>query len=582
MSPPDALPRIAILSPQLANRIAAGEVIERPASVVKELLENALDAGATRIQVEVKGAGNELIRIIDNGHGLHPDDMALALKRHATAKLNEESDLATISSLGFRGEALPSISSVSRFSMTPRINGLDRGAQLSIEPHTGEVECQPAAHPVGTTVEVRQLFENTPARKKFLRSERTEFLHIQEMVRRLALSRFNCSLQLEHDDRKIFSCTQTEAESIQRIAAVLGQQFAEAAVKVDEQSDSMRVWGWLGTGRLARSSADRQYLYLNGRMIQDRRLNHAIRVASEEFLDEGRFPAYVLYLEMDLEAADVNVHPTKHEVRFRKAGDVHDFIFAALRRSLDIQASLFGKEENMPGEHRAEKAIQENPGHIYDFSRGQAGRDINYPGRHRGHEDNQGPLTSALGELQLQVNEKLVLLRRGSDLLLFDIDEARKLSAETKLRSVAENRQLAARPLLVPVSFEISQAQAEVLERISNLLGEFSLELELNGPANARLRTLPQLLANADLQGLVNDILSLKISNKSDALLREEVIKLLLAHLLDVPVKVIKADEVYTLITQLQGLGLSLEGKQGKPIWTTVKREDLEAMLRSK
>ena len=582
MPPPVVLPRIAKLSPQLANRIAAGEVIERPASVIKELLENALDAGATRIKVELQAGGNELIRVIDNGHGLHPDDLELALQRHATAKLNETSDLAAISSLGFRGEALPSISSVSVLSMSSRVESMDRGAQVSVEPQSGTVSRQPAAHPVGTTVEVRQLFENTPARKKFLRSERTELLHIQEMIRRLALSRFNFSLHVEHDGRKVFNFPQTDTGSVQRVAAVIGQEFAREAINVDEQSESMRLWGWLGTGRLARSSADRQYLYLNGRMIQDRRLNHAIRVACEGLVDEGRFPAYVLHLQMDLAAADVNVHPTKHEVRFRQAGDVHDFIFAALRASLDRQPALFESGQKDIAEQRIEAAIKEGPAQVYGFSRRPAGRELSRRPEHEGNAGSGGLPGSALGELQLQLDEKLVLLRRETDLLLFDIDEARKLSAGMKLRGAGENKRPVARPLLVPVSFEITEAQVRNLECISNLLKEFSLELELSGPHSCRLRTLPQLLSNADLQSLIDDILSLEINNKSASTLKEEVIEVLLTHLSDIPTRTIKAGELYALIRQLQDLGLQLEEKQHKPVWTTLESEELQAMLKPK
>jgi DNA mismatch repair protein MutL len=365
MSETNNLPRIKRLSSSLANQIAAGEVIERPASVIKELLENSLDAGASRIVIDVSKAGSQLIRVTDNGCGIHPQDLELALERHATAKLDNDSDLAAIKSLGFRGEALPSISSVADITLTSRIEVIEQAASLSFAPATGESSFKPAAHPVGTTVEVRNLFHTTPARKKFLRSERTEFLHIQEMIRKIALSCADVSIDFRHNDQKVLSCRAHSADLSGRVASLLGPSFTEKAIYLDYSAGDMHIYGWLGVGDLARSSTDRQYLYLNGRMIRDKRLNHAIRLACEGRLAEGRFPSYVVYLNLDLAAADVNVHPTKHEVRFRHARDVHDFLFAALSASMEKDQDFYplANSDNQQNEHYS-SAIDAEPGSL--------------------------------------------------------------------------------------------------------------------------------------------------------------------------------------------------------------------------
>ncbi len=573
---PDSLPfpRVCQLSPQLANQIAAGEVIERPSSVVKELLENSLDAAATRIKVEISQSGTELIKVSDNGHGLHPDDMELALQRHATAKLHNQSDLSVISSLGFRGEALPSISSVAALSMTSRIEGMDRGVRISLDPRTGLSKIEPAAHPVGTTVEVSRLFENTPARRKFLRTERTEFLHIQEMMRRLALSRFNFYLQLEHNGRHIFRCHDASVDRQQRIAEIMGQAFVEQASVVDHRSGNMHLWGWLGSGELARSSTDRQYLYLNGRMIQDKRLNHAVRVACEGEIGEGRYPAYVLHLQMDYSEADVNVHPAKHEVRFRQARDVHDFVCAALSRSMQSELGFDSVAE--------EKHINDISGGFSGNaslpSGGQQAYSYSYS-RNPARADNPEKLSSLLGTFRLQVSDKLVLLARDAEIVMLNLDQARRHIAEYKISRLDGSKPLTARPLLVPVSFELNETQHTALQDLAELLSAYSLELELSGPASCRLRMLPHLLSSANIETLLTDILSMKTAKLSVAQLKKELDEIILSHVSDIPQVAGNAEQIHALIRQLHDCGLQLGNKNHRPVWTTLRDQDLLRLL---
>lgn len=327
---------IRLLDNRLANQIAAGEVVERPASVVKELLENSLDAGAERVTVEVENGGVKLIRIRDDGHGINKDDLALALSRHATSKISELEDLEGVATLGFRGEALASVSSVSRLTLTSNTEGQESGWQVRVEGRDMAPIVNPAPHPLGTTLEVKDLFFNTPARRKFLRTEKTEFSHLEEVVKRLALSRFDVGFTLRHNQRSIHQLRPavTQAEKDRRVASLCSPKFIENAVIVDVEVSGLKLWGWVGLPTFSRASADLQYFFVNGRVIRDKLVAHAVRQAYKDVLYSGRHPTFVLYLELDPAMVDVNVHPTKHEVRFRDGRTVHNFLFSTLHRAL--------------------------------------------------------------------------------------------------------------------------------------------------------------------------------------------------------------------------------------------------------
>ena len=327
---------IRLLDNRLANQIAAGEVVERPASVIKELLENSLDAGAQRLSLEVENGGVKLIRIRDDGHGIPKEELALALSRHATSKISALEDLEGVATLGFRGEALASISSVARLTLTSNIEGQESGWQVRVEGRDMEALVTPAPHPVGTTIEAKDLFFNTPARRKFLRTEKTEFTHLEEVVKRLALSRFDVGFTLRHNQRSIHQLRPalTQAEKDRRVAALCGIKFIENAVIIDVEASGLRLSGWVGLPTFARASTDLQYFFVNGRVIRDKLVAHAVRQAYRDVLYNGRHPAFVLYLELDPTLVDVNVHPTKHEVRFRDGRTVHNFLFSTLNRAL--------------------------------------------------------------------------------------------------------------------------------------------------------------------------------------------------------------------------------------------------------
>jgi DNA mismatch repair protein MutL len=365
---------IEILPARLANQIAAGEVVERPASVIKELVENSLDAGATTIHIDVDKGGVKRIRLSDNGIGIAKDELTLALSRHATSKIKNLNDLEAINSLGFRGEALASISSVARLTLTSKTKDQPTAWQANAEGRDMAVTITPAAHPDGTTIEVLDLFFNTPARRKFLRTEKTEFNHIDEVIRRIALARFDVTFTLTHNGKTIrqYRATTNQTQNAKRVATVCGQKFIDYATEINCQHDNMRLTGWLAKPNFARNQNDLSYSYVNGRMMRDKLINHAIRQAYADLLPPDTYPAFVLFLELDYREVDVNVHPAKHEVRFHQSRYVHDFIYSVCHKALvsnSLDLDLSDEAQTTPSavlskEPRTDNVQYERPDYI--------------------------------------------------------------------------------------------------------------------------------------------------------------------------------------------------------------------------
>ncbi|OCA60304.1 DNA mismatch repair protein MutL [Aeromonas piscicola] len=554
---------IRILPPILANQIAAGEVVERPSSVVKELVENSLDAGADRVEIDIDKGGAKLIRIRDNGCGVAKDELVLALSRHATSKVATLDDLEGICSLGFRGEALASISSVSRLTFTSRTLEQSEAWQAQAEGREMQVTVKPAAHPVGTTVEVVDLFFNTPARRKFMRSEKTEFAHIDELMRRIALSRFDVTLILRHNGKVMrqYKAANTVPEQERRLAAVCGTPFMHHALAVESEHSDVRLWGWLATPQGARPQNDLQYTYVNGRMMRDKLINHAIRQAYDELLPADRFAAYVLYIELDPHQVDVNVHPAKHEVRFHQARLIHDFIFQALFTALHREAAARAEQ----GEPLAETLVElpvsgqiEYPGqaprpewygaeHNYrapaspgEVREGGAARAGNYqppesPSREamRGMGallttlPGAGPATSAVtANAAVQaapgvwraltlVEQAYLLLARDGQLALLSLVRAERLLLRNWLLE-AWGQGLAAQPLLLPVSFKLPKNLIALVEEQERLLKRMGLELKNGGRDTMILTRVPALLRQTDLVRLLPELLQI-IESGSDS-----------------------------------------------------------------
>ena len=555
MSEAETIPRINRLSAALASQIAAGEVIERPASVVKELVENSIDAGASRVEIDITGGGTERLRVRDNGHGIYPDDMLLALESHATSKIGSAADLAAISSLGFRGEALASIAAVSVFELTSRIRGMDSGWRIRREggPAAPPV---PAAHAPGTTVTVDNLFQPVPARRRFLRSPRTEFLHVLEMARRMALSQPELELMLRHNGKKVLHCRGgTDYQA--RITAVMGEAFCRDARRLDSHADGMRLWGWVGGQELARNQSDRQYFYLNGRMVRDKRINHAIRQALEAEIPAGRYPSYVLYLEIDPAVTDINVHPTKQEVRFQRARDVHDFILTALRGVPASSAHSTGRSPVSPYSGPAGHTLRE-VAMLY-------GGGAKPP---QAAETETRWLACAYG--------RYLLVRQGQRVLLIDALRVLRQDLERRLQDGLDHGGMASRPLLVPVMLECTQANLEDVNRNRPLLAALGLELQVSGPASLRVAAIPAVLQDVDVQTLAREVLVVlerPVETTAAALVRQ------LAALGAESVPVVSVADMQAVMNALEAGGFNLDGEDHAGLWRTLDESDLAAWI---
>lgn len=527
-----SIARINRLPDNLVNRIAAGEVIERPASVIKELLENSLDAGATLIDVDIERAGSRLLRVTDNGHGIHVDDLALALDRHTTSKLQQDADLTRIATLGFRGEALSSIASVSRLALTSRWRHAGEAWSVTLPQPGNEITLKPAAHPPGTTVEVRDLFYNTPARRKFLRSEKTEFLHLQELIKRIALGRYDLKLRLQHNNRRVLQYVDDRHEPLRRVQAILGNQFATRAIFINEQNSSMSLKGWIGPADFSRSQADQQFIFLNGRIIRDKLVNHAIRLAYQDFIHPGRQPVYVLYLDMDLAAADINVHPTKHEVRFRDTRTVHDFIFGSLVRHLGPHNHQ-GRNSNAAGGNR-------QAGDYHGLSpAGMIAANVN---------EKTGLYNT--GTLHSLLQGRFILAEKANRLILMDVYRARAALARHKLCRALADGTIASQPVLVPLVYKGERQERECLVAYSTQLANLAIEVVQVSPTAVQIRSLPRLLPYADILALVDDLLAVFRKQPAGPDLQQSLLEQMARHANDLAPASIPYPEIAVLLDE--------------------------------
>lgn len=530
------MPRIALLNQRLANQIAAGEVVERPASVIKELMENSLDAGATQLTIDVEQGGVKLMRVRDNGLGVAKEDLELALSRHATSKISALEDLEAIASLGFRGEALASISSVSRLKMQSKSaeDSAGNGWQIQAEGQDMTARVEPTAHPQGTSVEVRDLFFNTPARKKFLKTEKTEFTRIDEVVKRLALSRFDIDIGLNHNQRAIHKmlAAKSDIEKQRRVGLVCGPAFVENSVAVDVERAGLRLWGWVSLPTFSRSQADLQYFYVNGRIIRDKLVAHAIKQAYRDVLYHGRHPAYVLYLELDPATVDVNVHPTKHEVRFRDSRLVHDFLFSALHKALadvspqdqlpDQTSSTAAQEFNSGSTSFGfEPAAAQSPLGLREasssYSVGDRGGSFATRTDPQQVRDQMAALTQLLendqeipplGYAIAQLHGIYILAQNKDGLIIVDMHAAHERITYERMKIAAQEEELKSQPLLVPVSIAVSQAEADCAEQQQQALNDLGIGIERVAQESIVVRQVPSLLKDSNVEQLVRDVLS--------------------------------------------------------------------------
>lgn len=628
--------RIALLSQRLANQIAAGEVVERPASVVKELLENSVDAGASRIEVDIEQGGSKLIRIRDNGTGIEKEDLALALSRHATSKIADLDDLENIRSLGFRGEALASISSVSRFTLVSRAQDAVDDNAWTVEAAGQEMAASltPAAHPQGTTVEVRDLFFNTPARKKFLRTENTEFARIDEILKRMALSRFELSFILRHNQRTIHQLlsARSEQEKQRRVSLVCGPAFVENSVYIDMEASGLRLWGWVSLPTFSRSQADLQYFYVNGRIIRDKLVTHAVKQAYRDVLFHGRHPAYVLYLELQPALVDVNVHPTKHEVRFRDSRLVHDFLFKALHKALadlrpqdrfadasEAEGSAGASSDyglgNMSEQNSMQLAIDENTGEILPsglagnysstgafsraFSPGGFGsaRGNPFDSRLRGNPADSRTMAEQMAnynELQAdaeipplgfaiaQLHGVFILAQNRHGLIIVDMHAAHERITYEHMKTASANEGVKAQPLLVPLSIAVSQAEADCAEEQAEALRALGVEIERVATESVLVRQVPTILANANIEQLVRDVLSDVLEHgRSERIqsYQDELLSTMACHGSVRANRQLSIAEMNALLRDMERTERSGQCNHGRPTWVYQSMDELDKLF---
>lgn len=598
--------RIQVLPPQLINQIAAGEVVERPASVVKELLENAFDAEATSISIEVELGGLRLIRVRDNGIGIVREDLPLALSRHATSKIASLDDLDRVRSMGFRGEALPSISSVSRLNLTSRTRDAEVGWRVAADGTEHDFRLQPAAHPPGTSVEVRDLFYNTPARRKFLRSDKTEFVHIETQIRRMALSRLDIGFQLRHNQREVLNLkpTASDEEQNSRVALVCGEAFLGQSLAVEFQAAGLRLSGWVGLPTFSRSQPDLQFFYVNRRLIRDKLVTHAVRMAYQDVLYHGRHPAYVLYLELDPVLVDVNAHPAKLEVRFRDSGMVHDFLHRALKRVLADHrpGAPTGSVPTMPPEpantrHEPVAGVEKGA----DFAirtpaqsslpfriRDQSGAYSALYGAMTGsaaHEpaaqavdDESFPLGFALAH----VHGVYILAESRNGVVLVDAHAAHERISYEKLKGQAERGRVVCQPLLLPVSIAVSEAEADLAEEHAESLARLGLEISRAGPGTLMLRGMPAVLGDTDGEKLVRDLLADLVVHGHSFRLEQhlnDVLSRMACHGSVRANRKLTVPEMNALLREMEATERSGQCNHGRPTWVELGTKELDRLF---
>lgn len=598
---------IRVLPDQLIHQIAAGEVVERPASVIKELVENSLDAGATHVEVEIEEGGVKLCRVRDNGCGINQDELALAITRHATSKIYDIADLERVATLGFRGEALPSIASVSRMRVTSRTADHDRAFAVSVD--NGVITAPaPAAGQVGTTVEVRDLFFNVPARRKFLRAERTELQHLTRQLERLALSRFDVGFTLTAAKRTVFSypVAVTPEQQAQRIASIMGDDFISHSLYFEHASQQMKLSGWVCLPTFARGQPDLQYWYLNGRVMRDRTLSNAVRLGYQDVLYGGRHPAHLLFLEMQPHQVDVNAHPAKLEVRFRDGRTVHDFVHNTIKNVLSdtragasseqvmpaSSASLLPADESVPKGFWPAQAATQYGSATADYARqAQWNFAVREPASHvqtlfesaqKVHLQNIHSDIPPLGFAIAQLHGVYILSQTHEGLVLVDMHAAHERTTYERLKLAMTQGSVPTQPLLVPIAVTLPATDAALIEDSIAVLSQVGLEVERRGPGSILIRAVPALLASWDANDLIQQILSdLREHGSSQHVQRalDEVLGSMSCHGAVRANRQLTIPEMNALLREMERTVRSDQCVHGRPTWTAISMSELDRLF---
>ena len=590
--------RIHPLEPQLINQIAAGEVVERPASVLKELLENSLDAGSSKIEIDVEEGGRRLIRVRDNGHGIHREDLALALSRHATSKIASLEDLEQVVSMGFRGEALPSIASVSRLLVQSRTAEETSGWQVQGDGREKTADPEPVSHLPGTTVEVRDLFHNVPARRKFLRTENTEQKHLEGVVQRIALSRPEVELVVRRKRKVLYHLrpARSEAQQLERLKVLLGEPFAQQLIGFDHSAAGLRLYGWIAEPTFSRSQADLQFFFVNGRAVRDKLLAHAVRQAYQDVLYHGRYPAFVLHLELEPAAVDVNAHPAKHEVRFRESRLVHDFLFRTVHQVLadvrpaadqptaapvhPLPVSAYSPEQayrqsGMPLQ------VSEQLSH-YRRLHGSMPAAATAPQYEQAEPQAEAQTVPPLGFALAQLKGIYILAENEQGLVLVDMHAAHeRISYEHLKRSYQEDG-IRSQPLLVPLTLAVSRAEADEAEHRQAWFATLGFEIDRHGPEQLLVRQVPALLSDLDIEVLVRDVLSDCLSHGRSRRIEETINELLSTMACHGSVRANRSltlPEMNALLRDMERTERCGQCNHGRPTWVQIGLQELDGLF---
>lgn len=575
---------IHILSPQLVNQIAAGEVIERPASIVKELVENCFDANATQITIHIEQGGLRLIRVSDDGVGIEKEDLPLALSRHATSKISNLDDLEHVTSMGFRGEALASISSVAKLTLTSNVENASHGWSVISDGAEQFFDIQPASHSIGTTVEVRDLFYNTPARRKFLKSDKTEFSHIETAVKRMVLSRFELGFTLFHQQKEVlkllpaFDLVQQE----QRVAAICSQNFIDNALYLDFEISSLTLSGWISVPTFSRSQTDMQFFYVNGRLVKDKNVSHAIKQAYSDVLFSGRHPIFVLYLTLNPEDVDVNAHPAKLEVRFREARAVHDFILSCVKRALANvrpiipnygDVSPYAEIESTTSYFQKPLEISESKNYQMSYVQPQTFLSENK------ETFDTNPNKMVLGYAITHLHGIYILSETATGMVLVDTHAAHERITYERLKKQYADGKIATQPLLLPIKITVTESEAQLAENVEHFFAELGFELNRVACETLLLRALPVLLQNSDAEQLVRDVLADLIEYEESYRIQGEYNEVLAkmacygsvrAH------RLLTQDEMNALLRELEQTERGGQCNHGRPTWIALSTQELD------
>ena len=591
------MPHIQTLPSHLVNQIAAGEVVERPASVVKELVENSLDAGAKSITVEIEAGGTRLIRVSDDGCGIDRDELSVAVSRHATSKIRNLDDLEKIHSLGFRGEALPSIASVSRLSLCSHHENADHAWKINARDEQGPV---PDAAPVGTVIEVRELFYNVPARKKFLRTEQTEYKHIESLFKTLALSHPQVAFKLIHNQKVIYQlrAANSPAEHQQRLAMLCGKSFAESLIEIDIETEGHRLRGWVALPTFNRSQADMQYFFVNNRMIRDKLISHAVRQAYQDVMFHGRHPAFVLSLDMDSRQLDVNVHPQKHEVRFRNSRLVHDFIYRSLKQALagvqpeqQIDSPAFAMSNSVQSSAPAmsqQAGMGFNQFANYGNNRVPDIREQTAAYTALIQTDNELPVDNEaqvppLGFAIAQLKGIYILAENSEGLIVVDMHAAHERIVYERMKQNLEQEDVIHQPLLVPISLNVSQAEADLVEEHNAMFMHLGFGIERLGLEQVRVRATPALLKHADSEQLVRDVLADLLEYGQSQRIEEyqnQMLSSMACHASVRANRLLSIDEMNALLRDIEQTERSGQCNHGRPTWKQLSLNALDKFFK--